>query len=208
MKNIIATLLLAALTACGQPAVISIVGDSLSCQGYESRGIHRWPYWMAQSSPAWRDCELWNFSIPGYYTGYFVNSYEFEPHVVRPKDGQEGWLFCWLGINNVTWNTTESESNAWLIYADLKRIWGAARYDGYKVVAFTLTRYNRWTPFQFTIRDQVNELILSDTSLYDILIRADLLLPDPNDIDLICDGIHPTDEGSRQIAELIANVWP
>lgn len=185
------------------PGVIVILGDSMSCQGYDSLGIHRWPEWMPEVSHAWTGYPLSNFAVSGVYTSFALDLYP-AVHALRPTDATPGWLFCWTGINDVTAGLADAES----IYGELKVLWRAARQDRFKVVAFTLTAYDQWTPAQFAVRDALNRRILSDPSLYDRVIRTDLILPDPSDPQLFEDGIHPTDEGSRRIAGLISLQWP
>ena len=87
------------------------------------------------------------------------------------------------------------------IYDNLKTEWKQARNDNFTVVAFCITPSTEQKRNKGVIA--VNKLIISDTTLYDYLIRTDLILPDPANTNLFYDGLHPTKLGNILIAKNI-----
>jgi PGF-pre-PGF domain-containing protein len=65
---------------------------------------------------------------------------------------------------------------------------------------FTGTQYTNWT--------DLNSKIISDSSLYDYLIRPDLIFPDPTNTTYFLDGTHLTEFGNQIIAQNISSYFP
>lgn len=116
------------------------------------------------------------------------------------------YFFLWAGKNDIN-----SLRNATAIYNDLKTEWAEARADGFKVIVFTIGRdcgygYQQgWWAYNTT--NELNSLILSDDSLYDIVIRPDLFFPDCTNSILYLDTVHYTYYGEFILAQNITNYF-
>jgi lysophospholipase L1-like esterase len=156
---------------------------------------------MTNYSAVWGNSLVYNFAVSGQGSAEALSAYTDTAHTVRPSNANEkGWLFVWIGLNDVG-GKTPSE-----IYFNLKAIWQLGRADGFSVAAFTITRGGAYTPENglFQQWDELNSLILSDKTPYDALCRPDVLFPAPVDPLYFIDGIHPTPLGAQKIAEWIA----
>jgi lysophospholipase L1-like esterase len=115
----------------------------------------------------------------------------------------EGYYIVYAGINDIMFSQSADST-----YSELKDIWAQARADGFKVVAFTLAP----TVFTQTIGTnaqelvKLNQLIASDASLYDYLVRPEFLISDYNNpVYYLPDQVHWTNESYRQVAMMIRN---
>jgi len=181
-----------------QTNIIAILGDSISTD-YPPR--HDWVEFMPLYSTVWSNSVIHNFALSGQGSKQALSRYATTVHTVRPSQPNEtGWLFAWLGITEITTNRDSS-----FIYDNLKQLWQLARADGFKVAAFTTTRGGGWTPENGMYQqwELVNNLILSDPTLYDALCRPDVLFPAPVDPLYFMDGIHPTPLGAHLVAQWI-----
>ncbi len=128
-----------------------------------------------------------------------IGEYATEIHPHRPAAKGLGIFLLMAGTNDATSQRTSSQ-----VYNDLKTEWAFARSDGFTVVAMCITRST--VASRDTLATAVNKLIVSDNTLYDYLVRTDLLLPDPADLSLFIDGVHPSANGSKKIADEIVRV--
>jgi len=92
------------------------------------------------------------------------------------------------------------------VYAELRALWALARERGFRVVAATLSSradVNNSQPIQ-TRAGELNRLILSDSSAFDAVVRADAILPDFNNLSFFhVDGVALADDGSRRLAAYV-----
>ncbi|HET8635983.1 MAG TPA: D-glucuronyl C5-epimerase family protein, partial [Acidobacteriaceae bacterium] len=89
------------------------------------------------------------------------------------------------------------------VYADLNAAWKMARSLGYRVIASTLPSRADINNYQGRQKkaQTLNRLILSDRSDYSRLIRADILLPNFNNLQLFSvDGINLSKSGNALLA--------
>ena len=129
-----------------------------------------------------------------------LSQYASQVHPYRPTDSTHLYVFALMaGTNDAAAERTSDQ-----IYNDLKTEWGYAKADGFKVIAFCITR----STYQIrdTVAVNVNKKIIADPTKYDYLIRTDLILPNPNDNLYFIDGLHPTPLGSLLIAQQVVNV--
>ena len=181
-----------------QTNIIAILGDSISAP-YPPH--HEWTEFMTNYSPVWSDSIVHNFAMVGQGIDLALSRYATTVHAVRPLHANErGWLFVWLGLNDVGGKTPAT------IYNDLQTLWQMARADGFNVAAFTITRGGAYTPENGLYQqwDALNSLILSDQTQYNALCRPDILFPAPVDPLYFIDGVNPTPLGAQKIAEWIA----
>lgn len=170
---------------------VSFSGDSIV-----SQPLPTWPQYLGSYSSY--------FASAGYITNYGVNggrayqdatNYSTTAHLNRPQNPYEvGWFFYHGGGNDIADGRTYAQT-----YTDLKSIWSQARADGYKVVAVTIT------PRLGDAYTTLNGYILSDPTLYDYVIRADLIMPDPSNATYYYDTTHPTVAGAQLLANYIAS---
>jgi hypothetical protein len=149
----------------------------------------------------------YNVALGGDTISNMINEYHSQVEFKKPLMRNDvSYLFLWAGINDIRADRTSSQ-----IYNNLKTEWEQARADGFKVIAFTITNasgYYNLTASQDTNRNNLNNLILSDTSLYDYIIRPELLFPDSTDTTYYFDGIHLNYYADNLLAENISGSFP
>lgn len=181
--------------------ILVVMGDSMSAP--LEYGRNTWPYDIGEQSDIWSKGSLRNYCLPGNTTSQIVDQYPLTAHTVKPASASTpGYFFLYTGDMDVFLNVSAAT-----IYSNLKTLWKLARQDGYKVVAFAVMRVGSFTYYngQMQLLTQLNDLILSDPSLYDYLVRADLVLPDPIDQTYFSDGTHPNEVGMQVFARAVAN---
>ena len=183
--------------------IVVIEGDSISDPA--SIPLNWAVQLTATASPYFGKATVSNYALGGDTANNMVGEYATQGQTKRPtNNGDEGWFFLMAGTNDIGgWSFPAAD-----IYDDLKAIWASARADRFKVVAFTILPSGIFTPAQEAIRKSLNTLILSDPSLYDFVIRPDIVLPDPTnatDYEQVFQ-LHPTADGSRRIADLVETV--
>jgi len=144
-----------------------------------------------------------NVATAGRRLYYFVdyNLYTSQVAVHKPANNKEKVLFFfWLGVNDFF-----DDYSAAGVYYNLKLVWAQAKADGFTVVAFTLGHTTN-APIDAKV-NAVNTLIASDPTLYDYLVRPDLINPDPTNLTYFnADGLHLTAAGSQRIAKGVDRV--
>lgn len=186
---------------------ISYEGDSIVNQA-----LPTWPDYIPTFASRFANAAyVTNYGVSGGRIATMVGQYQNEAYHNRPqKSTDEAWFFLQGGGNDLVDGTTPAQ-----VYADLLALWNAARLDGYKVVAMTVTpRYD----FNVAVTNaarvvELNRLILSDQSLYDYVIRADVTLSDASASSnaYYYDGTHPTVWGAQIIAKtasVVINAHP
>lgn len=132
-----------------------------------------------------------NVANNGATTTDIINGYATNITPLKPaKDSDDFYLFLMAGINDL-----QGGSTALSTYNNLKAIWNQSRQDGFKLIASTVTPANNtWLNTQAKRNNwtELNNYILSDPTLYDYLIRPDLVASNSSDILQYSDGLHPT----------------
>ena len=174
---------------------VSYEGDSIVSQGNPT-----WPNYIATYDPHLAKAgNVVNYGQSGDRMVSMVGEYATQAHLNRPtKPTDEGWFFLHGGGNDLVDGTSGAT-----VYGYLQSIWASARADGYKVVAMTITPRGFTAP-QEAQRQILNNLILSDPTQYDYVIRPDVLLNDPSNANYYYDTTHPTVLGAQLIAQLVA----
>lgn len=181
---------------CVEPELIGfqscvIEGDSLSA-GY--RGISWWD--TIHDYNQFVQCDLNVLAVPGENTVQMLAEYDTEAHLVENKE----LFFVYAGTNDI-W---ASDNNADRTILDLNLLWGKARLDGYKVVAFTL-QANCNLPSEWEQqRLELNQLI-RDTNNYDYLIELDEVFPDCS-FGYDSDNLHFNEQGYAKVMQEIATI--
>jgi hypothetical protein len=194
---------------------VVIYGDSLSSFWPGNYPFWSYGYQAFELSGLSNAVTFYNTAFTGQTTASLRWWFANDVHPFRPYGGvRSAMLYYWAGINDC-WRGGVDASGA---YANLRYIWATARQWGYDVTAFTLHRPDPaslvsagyvsppWTPAAEAMRVELNSLILSDPSLYDDLIRVDVLIPSAatNAEPLLSlDGIHLNAAGNAIIAREI-----
>lgn len=184
-------------------STIAVEGDSIT-EGalVPSLGRLNWPLQMGGLSEVFSKGTVHNFALGGDLVSSMVTEYATQAHTVKPAlPSDQGYFFLMAGANDIGQSTAAAT-----IYNNLKTIWATARADGFKVFVFTVTPSTGWTVGngKETIRLALNALIAGDSTLYDGIIRGDLLLPDPANGTYFLDGIHPSPAGSLVLSHAVA----
>lgn len=145
-----------------------------------------------------------NIAIPSLTADQIRNKYQTDIVGYKPlSPNDEGYYMVYAGINDIMFSQSADST-----YQELKDIWAQARADGFKVIAFTLAP----TVFTETIGNnsielkKLNNLIVSDASLYDYLVRPEFLIKDyTNTTYFLPDQVHWTDEAYAQVAKMVYN---
>lgn len=173
--------------------IVVIEGDSMS------NGSNDWPGYVDAKSDLFGRATTTNVALAGDPVQNMVGEYASQAHLYRPsRNGDKGYFFLFAGGNDINAGRSAAQ-----IYADLKSVWASARADKFKIVAFTVTKSTTFDAGEEQVRVDLNALILSDPTLYDYIIRPDVVLTDPNDATYFVDGTHTTSTGSDVIASLV-----
>jgi peptidoglycan hydrolase-like protein with peptidoglycan-binding domain len=180
--------------------VLVFEGDSLTA----SSSI-KWPTQLLKLGlRQFSSATVFNGGEVGDKASSMVGEYAKEGHAHQPSAGQNAYFFLWAGTNDLAGSNDTPET----IYANLKKLWASARADGFKVVAFTVKPFGaiNGTP-RDADRVKLNQLIQSDPSLYDYVVRADLVLPNWKNLTYFStDGTHLTEGGNKKIMIEVATV--
>lgn len=109
-----------------------------------------------------------------------------------------------LLINVGTNDLRSGELNADQTFRNLKFLWLAGRYDGFKVVAFTVHSVPCSAVCEAE-RVKLNNLIRSNPQLYDALVPLDTLFPSNVEPGMFIDRIHFDKAGNERV---LRNVEP
>ena len=170
----------------------SFEGDSMSA---DFSGIISWPEKLLAGVSYLGRSLYSNYATSGNTISQMVSQYVTQAGTKAPIiTGAPGWFFLMGGTNDCV-----AETAAATIYNNIKILWAAAREDGYRVCAFTIAS-RVLSPASEIIRNSLNNLILSDSTLYDKLIRLDLVISNYLDTELVIDQTHLTDFGNKVLA--------
>jgi lysophospholipase L1-like esterase len=161
---------------------------------------YNYPYQLTRINTGIANTKQVNVATSGDQVLLMLNEYDLQVKPQKPQDNTKNYAFALMAGTN----DAAAGRGSVQIYNDLKTEWGKARADGFKVIAFCITRSTY--DFRDTVAINVNKLIVADKTRYDYLIRTDLVLPDPADKNYFYDGLHPTKLGSLLIAEEVINI--
>lgn len=187
------------------PAVFVFEGDSLTANN--NNGITPYPDKLLLQSNFLRKGPQYNVAITGdTIQNISGNSYseQIKPLKFPSCSFKDFYVFIWAGTNDLGVRTAAQ------IYADLQTFWAAAKADGFKVVAFTISKRaapNALSGPNETKRQDVNTSIKSNLTLFNYLIDVDVLFPDASDLTYFYDGLHNTDAGTLLIAQNINTIF-
>lgn len=174
---------------------VSFLGDSIVNQP-----LPTWPDYLTTNAVMAGAGSVVNYGVNGARASALVTGYDAGAHLNRPMlPTDAGWFFLQAGGNDISDGVSAATT-----YGYLQSLWASARTDGYTVVALPVLPRTSWGSGSSTVWAALNKLILSDPSLYDYIVRADLTLPDPSDALYYYDTTHPTELGAEMIAEAIA----
>lgn len=189
-------------TGFGCPFFFVFEGDSLTADNLD--GIRPFPTELLSLTPYSAGYHF-NRAVGGQRTDQMITQYtsalrEFYQAHLRAK---QGYYFIWAGINNYAAGDGNIE-----ILNDLLSLWGAAKADGFTVIASTLGPVSGWPvnePVWEANRQGLNTVLraLQDGS-FDLLMDPDDWLPDAFDTDYYYDGQHLTQAGTTFVANKIA----
>lgn len=145
--------------------------------------------------------DQYNTAVSGKRLSTFISAGQYVTNIQprKPTSNKEQVVFMFMiGTNDLGDGRTPAQ-----VYADLKTVWAQAKADKITVVAFCITRTTNATKDPNVIA--TNTLIASDPTLYDYLIRTDLILPNPADLTYFeADGLHLNVNGSKKVAQEIS----
>jgi hypothetical protein len=191
-----------------RPAKFSIVGDSMSAgtTGLWSTQI--------QSHPLFANTIFNNVAVSGAKT-FEQDGVYWDSNVLpyAPVGDEVGYMSSLIGINDI-FQVGGSAGTVRDIYERIKGIWQKGRDAGFKVIAFTLQDHSFGSAGIVEAeqrKSQLNQMILSDSSLYDYLVPLHQLIPDeltyafsPNGTPP--DTLHLNAEGNQLIADTIVKL--
>jgi len=179
-------------------------GDSLTNRSTPAASNVNWVANITHDEAFFADGKKYIVATSGQSIATIVTQYTTQIHpLMKSKLNDDAYLFIWAGTNDLS-----LEDNHTTIYNNLKTEWANARADGFKVIAFTIisrdpSTYGGDGASAEANRTLLNSDILSDSSLYDYLIRTDLLFPTYTDTNYFSDGIHLTELGNDKLADYI-----
>lgn len=175
-------------------------GDSWSNDVVENVEAGDWPTYFLQRGYLAGESNYLVTAVGGRQVATMLANYATE---IRPfsksKIEQERTIFILGGINDLFGNRSATD-----IYNDLKSMWLNARNDGFNVIAFTVCPSVDLTQTKETQRLALNDLILSDRTLYDFLIRTEILFPNASDTNYFnVDGVHLNSLGAKILGNAV-----
>lgn len=167
--------------------IVAYEGDSLVNQALPvwPRSMDSNSVWFARS-----DVET-NWGANGDTMQNIALTYPTQAHLNRPTNDTDEALFAVHGgFNDYPIGRTDSQ-----IYGDTTNTWGQARADKYKVVAMPIVGHTN-----------LSAMVLSNLTLFDYLVRVDVMLANTNNTAMYYDTVHPTPAGANNIARAVAAV--
>lgn len=178
-----------------------VVGDSLSSTGSGSASTSWAAYWSRQLQNS--SAIYTNLAISGRYASAIDSSHASQVTPISPGTlGGTGFLFTLCGTNDLALGGVTDTA----LIASLRSIWSKGRADGFKVVAFTITRSNLISGTQETRRQSVNTSIRADSANWDFLVDLDALFPTNSDTTYFHDGLHFNAAGGELVAKNVRQV--
>ena len=156
---------------------------------------NNWPYQLGLINPYIADAYQANTARAGTNTEQMLQIFNSDILPYLPTNNKELVVVSVMGGTNDAAEAINVDST----YNHLKTLWATCRNTGAKVIAMTVLRNGN--PTYQTRIDAINAKIVSDRSLYDYLVRSDLILTDPSDTTYYkLDQIHLNARGSKVLA--------
>ena len=179
-------------TTAGTPGWRSRVEAPPAGEGDETS---QYAYWLMQWHPEW---DVLNHGVNGERSDQIRG--RFERHVIEPAPAA---VVVIAGVNDVY-----QGRDAQHVIEQLLAMYERATRVGIRVVAGTIVPYNTATPDQNTVMREINEWIGRFASDTKHLAFADTraAVAAPGDLDHLFespDGLHPSPDGYRRMAEAI-----
>lgn len=179
-----------------------VVGDSLSSTGSGSATTSWAAYWSRHNLNA--GAVYTNLAISGRTAAQIDSAHASQVTPLSPNTlGGVGTLFTLCGTNDLNTGTTDTA-----LIALLRSIWSKGRADGYKVVAFTITKNPLLDATKEARRVSVNASIRGDSANWDFLVDLDAILPNNSDFTYFRsdDSLHYNATGGEFIARQVRQV--
>lgn len=179
-------------------------GDSLTDATGLTGPTGVWPVQLSNVSSYVKSGQRYNVATSGQRVAQMTSQYTAQVSPYKPiRSTDDTYFFLWAGTNDIG----NGDSSA-TIYANLKTLWANAKTNGFNVVAFTVTPRSDYTVGngRETTRLALNNLILSDPTLYDYLVRPDVYFPTSSNTTYYSDGIHLTATANLALAKQIGSL--
>lgn len=186
--------------ALAMPRLV-VVGDSLSSTGSGSASTSWAAYFSRHSINA--GASYTNLAIAGRTAAQIDAAHASQVTPISPATlGGTGLLFTLCGTNDLNGGTTDSA-----LIALHRSIWTKARTDGFKIVAFTLTKNGLLDATKEARRVAVNASMRADSAYWDYLVDLDLILPNNADTNYFTgDNLHYSAAGGEFVARNVRQV--
>jgi lysophospholipase L1-like esterase len=191
-----------------RPAKFSVVGDSMS-----AGTTGQWST-LIQNHPLFANTIFNNVAQSGAKT-FDQNGAYWDANVLpaAPVGDEVAYMSSLIGINDI-FQVGGSAGTVRDIYERIKGIWKKGRDAGFKVIAFTLQDHSFGAAGIVEAeqrKSQLNQMILSDSSLYDYLVPLHQLIPDENTYAFSPGGtppdlLHLNAAGNQLIADTIVRL--
>jgi len=177
--------------------LVVVEGDSRIAE--ESPQTTFWPNQIKAKIPALVNADIINYGVGGNTIELMRYQYDAEAGSVAPTLPMKGIFILVGGVNDIGGMSATGAAT----YEHMKIIWAAARADGYLVVASTEAGAASFSAAKKAEVSALNDLIRSDSSLYDCLIEPDIHVPTTN-ASYYTDGTHLSDTGTTAFADMVA----
>lgn len=178
-------------TTAGTPGWKSVIESPPGGRGDEAS---QYAYWLTTSHPEW---EVLNHGVNRERSDQIRARFERDVINAAPRV-----VVIIAGVNDVYQGRPAAH-----ITAQLHDMYERAAAAGIRVVAGSIIPYNTATPDQNTRMREVNDWIRKQPGVVFVDTRASVSAPgDPDTLFDSPDGLHPTAEGYRRMAEAIAPV--
>lgn len=173
--------------------IIIYDGDSYSTSA-------NWPTYLPYWSDYFAKAGFLNYATSGHTTSDVISSYSAGPALSANTEGFGEYFYSiYAGVNDLATGTSGTT-----VYNNLKTIWSNARSNGYKVIAFTVIHSTFMDAGEEAQRIILNNLIVSDRTLYEHLVDVASQFDPRLDPSLFVDETHLTASGYNMFASMVA----
>lgn len=177
-------------------------GDSISAVPGPSGTGNEWPLQLKNFEYQVKYGQNNYVATSGETSAQVLAEYSTQVHPLRPTSSNTNAVFFLvIGTNDLAHLVATST-----FYSNVKAEWALARADGFRVIASTIPQSTMVTYGNDGING-MNALIMSDTSLYDGLMRPDIWFSDPRDQNFfLADQVHPNGNANLLWAKNTASI--